>query len=137
MAMTSGLSAMIRCAAALELDRENAGATMETLSIGHAEGSYDYVLEIAGAHLCYSVSMYGEEVRTGASLVDSISQPQTLLRTPDAESGWELVFRFISALEKYGVRSLVRPILRVMLPISASDSIYEVSRSSTPRRWPH
>jgi hypothetical protein len=111
MGLTSGLSAMIRLAAALELDRENAGVTMETLSIGHPEDSYDYALEIAGQWLCYSVAIHGSEVRTGASLVDSISQPQTLLRTPDAESGWELVFRFISALEKYGVRSLVRPIL--------------------------
>jgi hypothetical protein len=109
--MTSGLSAMIRLAAALELDAENTGRCMETLSIGQTEGFSGYVLEIAGAHLCYSIAIGGGQVFVGASLVDSISQPETLLQAPDSEQGWELVFRFISSLEKHEVKSLQRPIV--------------------------
>ena len=62
-------------------------------------------------HLCYSIAIRREQVFVGASLVDSIGRPQTLLRAPDTEAGWLFVFRFVSALEKHGVRSLTRPIL--------------------------
>jgi hypothetical protein len=115
MAFQSGLSALVRLAASLELDAENTGRCMVTLSIGGGVGSADdspgdYVWVAAAAHLCCSVAIHGGEVRTAASLVDSISQPQTLLRAPDTEQGWELVFRFISSLEKYEVQSLERPI---------------------------
>ena len=66
MPMGSGLSAMIRLGAALELDAENRGACMETLSIGgHPEG---YALEIAGQWLCYAVAIRGEQVFIGANL---------------------------------------------------------------------
>ena len=69
---------------------------MVTLSIGGGVGSADdspgdYVWVAAAAHLCYVVSTHGEGVRVAASLVDSISQPQTLLRAPDTEQGWDLV----------------------------------------------
>ena len=112
MPFTSGLSAMVRLGAAFELDAENRGACMETLLIGARENSFgNYELEIAGQWLCYDVRIVGGEVRTGASLVDSTGQPQTLLRAPDVESGWELIFRFISSLEKHEVKSLARPIV--------------------------
>jgi hypothetical protein len=116
MEFQSGLSALVRLAAALELDRENAGAVLVTLSIGGGVSSADdspgdYAWEAAGAHLCYVVSIHGGEVRTAASLVDSVSQAQPLLRAPDTEQGWELTFRFISSLEKYQVHDLTKPIV--------------------------
>ena len=108
--MTSGLSAMIRCAAALELDAENVGRCVETLSIGSAEDGSGYALQIAGRHLCYMVTLCGDQVRVSAGLLDSTAAPEFLLTVKDCEAEWETVFHFVSSLEKYEVQSLERPI---------------------------
>ncbi|MGA7880872.1 MAG: hypothetical protein WBL40_17015 [Terrimicrobiaceae bacterium] len=108
--MGSGISAMLRLGAGLELE---ADVSLETLSIGQVGNSLAgaFELQTAGTFLCYVVAIRGAEVHVGASLMDSISEPEHLLRTADNETGWRLVFNFISSLEKYEVQSLERPIL--------------------------
>jgi hypothetical protein len=68
-------------------------------------------METAGRFLLYTVGLHNEEIRVGASMMDSPAASQTLLRAPDSEAGWELAARFIGALERYEVKSLMRPIL--------------------------
>ena len=102
---------MIRLGAALELEWENAGACMETLSIGAGPEGSGYAMEIAGAWLSAIRSPFiARRFVLSASLLDSVGQPELLLKTEDNEAGWELCFRFICSLEKYRVQSLARPI---------------------------
>jgi hypothetical protein len=61
--------------------------------------------------LFFTLNLDGERVSVGAQTMDQPGPPDTLLRTPDTGQGWELITRFITSLEKYEVRSLVRPIL--------------------------
>ena len=106
--LTNGLSALVRLGASIELDSD-----LQTISIGCQENSFtgNYELQTAGKFLLYVVSIQGTAVLVAASLLDSTDPPQVLLKTQDVEAGWELIFRFVSALEKYEVRSLQRPIL--------------------------
>jgi hypothetical protein len=110
MPMGSGISAMLRLGAGLELEQDVA---LETISIGPVGNSLAgaYQLETCGAFLLYRVTIAGAEVHVSASLADSIAEPAHLLRTQDCEEGWRLCFAFISSLERHGVRSLVRPIV--------------------------
>ncbi len=108
MVFQSGLSGLIRACAAVELDWERLGGSVETIAIGTStDGCF---AQICGAHLLYDLRVHSEQVFTGVSLLDSAAEPQTLLRSPDSEQGWELTFRFISSLELYKVQSLERPI---------------------------
>ena len=103
----SGISALIHTAARLELD-----FGLETLAITCPENAPgDCTLEIAGRFLLYSIGIYNEGIHVAASLLDATASPEHLLHCPDNEQGWELGTRFITSLEKYEVRSLVRPIL--------------------------
>jgi hypothetical protein len=111
MPFTAGLSALIRLGAALELDAENEGRSMEAISIGSENSQGTYALEIAGRHLCYTVTLCGEQARVFAVLLDSPTEPDLLLKVKDTETEWNTVFRFISSLEKYEVKSLERPIM--------------------------
>ena len=105
--LANGLSALIRLGASFELD-----SGVETLSIGCPENSQrDYYLETAGKWLCYRIDIRGAAVLVSASLLDSTGAPQVLLKTCDVEARWEVVFRFLSSLERYEVRNLERPIL--------------------------
>ena len=92
MPMGSGLSAMVRCAASLELDLPS----LETLSIGAPQNSLAgnfYELEIAGRWLCYTVSIVGSEhVLVSASLVDCVNPPELLLKARVTEPEWERFF---------------------------------------------
>jgi hypothetical protein len=108
MAFGSGLSALIKLGAGLELE---AGVSLETLAIGRPHNSFaeGYELETCGQLLLYRITT-GAEVNVSASLADSISDPEHLLRTQDNEEGWRLCFNFISSLERYQVQSLERPI---------------------------
>jgi hypothetical protein len=120
MPMGSGLGALIRLGASVELDSDlqtifigcPTTAAYTTTFVGCPEGHLgaDYELETTGNHLLYRVAIVGAEVHVCASLLDSIGVPELLLKTPDSEDGWRLCSRFISALEKYEVRSLERPI---------------------------
>ena len=111
MVFGSGLSALIKLGAGLELE---AGVSLETLAIGRPHNSFaeGYELETCGQFLLYRITIAGAaEVHVAASLADSISDPEHLLRTQDNEAGWGLVFAFVSSLERYGVCSLERPIV--------------------------
>ena len=114
MGFQSGLSALIRLGVSLELDSENTGGCMTALSIGcpgnSLAGGNTCELQIAGKFLLYAVSIRGEAVVVSVALLDGIADPEVLLRTPDTEAGWELIFKFISSLEKYEVKNLERPI---------------------------
>ena len=101
-----GISALIRVGAQLEIDWG-----LETLSIGCPENSTDCVMETAGQWLCYTIGLHHEEIRVGASMMDSPAASQTLLRAPDSEAGWQLAARFIGSLERYAVKNLERPIV--------------------------
>ena len=107
--MGSGLSAMIRFAAAVELED---GVALETLSIGSPKNSLTsyYEWEGAGRFLMYTVAIVGTEILVSASLLDSTDAPELLLRAKDNESGWKLSFQFVCSLERYEVQSLTRPI---------------------------
>ena len=85
---------------------------METLSIGRPATApeEDYAMEICGKWLAFTISLHGDEVRLAVSLMDSVTPPQTLLRTRDDASGWQLVIRLVGALEKAETKSLERPI---------------------------
>ena len=86
MPFSTGLSAMIRCAAALELGPDT---LLETIAIGTPPNSFAanyYEWEGAGAFLLYTISIVGTEVLLSVSLLDSISEPQVLLRIPDVEA---------------------------------------------------
>jgi hypothetical protein len=122
MGFQSGLSALIRLGASLELDSENQGGCMTALSIGAAHNSLagNCELEIAGKFLVYVVSIRGEQVLVSAALLDGTEEPELLLRAKDAESAWETVFKFVSALEKYAVKDLTRPI--VVGPVGEPDA---------------
>jgi hypothetical protein len=101
---------MIRLAAALELEPD---VTLETLAIGAPANSLagnSYELQTAGRFLLYVVNIAGGQVLVSASLVDSIDEPEVLLRDEDNEAGWRVAFHLIAALEKAGVKSLARPI---------------------------
>ena len=100
---------MIRCAAACELE---SGVSLETIFIGSPPNSLseNYEWQACGSFLLYGVALAGAEIRVSAALFDSIGEPQFLLRTPDCEEGWRLVFAFVCSLEKYQVQSLERPI---------------------------
>ena len=114
MGFQSGLSALIRLGASLELDSENTGGCMTTISIGCPGNSLagnTCELEIAGKFLLYRVVIAGEAVVVSVALLDGVAEPEVLLKAKDTESAWETAFRFISALEKYEVRSLERPIM--------------------------
>ena len=122
MPMSSGLGALIRLGASVELDSdlltifigcpETAGAAYRTNFVACSENRLgaDYELETTGNHLLYRVAIVGAEVHVCASLLDSIGVLELLLRTPDSEDGWRVAFAFISSLEKYQVQSLERPI---------------------------
>lgn len=105
----SGISALIRAGAALELEP---GVALEALSIGAPHNSFaeGYELESAGTFLCYTIALRGAEVHVSAALMDSTAAPDHLLKTPDSEDGWRVVFAFISSMERYQVQSLERPI---------------------------
>lgn len=104
--MSTGVRALIDLAAALE-DRFG----MEMLALGRsATDDADSVLEIEGTWLLLRVALHGPEVRTAACLMDAADPPQTLLRTPDNEAGWDTAQRLVASLERNGVRSLQRPI---------------------------
>ena len=96
----SGLSALVRLGAGLELED---GVSLETTSIGCVPNSLagNYELETCGRHLCYTITICGTQVRVNASLMDGIAAPEFLLGTLDCEDGWRLVFNFISSLERY------------------------------------
>jgi hypothetical protein len=110
MPMSSGLSALIRLGAALELEPD---VSLETLAIGQLGNSLtgSYELETAGRWLCYTVTIAGSEhVLVSASPVDSVNPPEVLLKVRDTEPEWETVFHLVRTLEKAGVKSLERPI---------------------------
>ena len=106
MPMSSGISGLIRLGAALELEAE---VNLETLSI-EALGNCDYALETAGTFLLYRIALTGGEINVSASLIDSIDEPEHLLRVEDDETGWRTIFGLIASLERYRVPSLERPI---------------------------
>ena len=64
----------------------------------------------AGTFLSYTIAIRGTEVHVSAALIDSIANPEFLLRMPDDELGWRIAFHLICALEKTQVKSLARPI---------------------------
>jgi hypothetical protein len=104
--MSTSVRAMIDLAVALE-DRFG----METLALGRsATDDADSVLEIGGTWFLFRVALHGPEVRTAATLMDAADPPQTLLRAPDTEAGWDTAQRLVASLERNGVRSLQRPI---------------------------
>ena len=109
MPFSTGISALVRLAACLELELPS----LETLAIGQPgnslAGNY-YELQIAGRWLCYTVDIVGGQVLVSASLADSVDEPEVLLKAHDTESEWLVVFHLISALEKAGVKTLARPI---------------------------
>lgn len=109
MPMSSGLSGLIRLAAALELDPE---AALETIFIGAPRNSPagNFEWQGCGNFLLYSVELAQGEIRVSAALLDVIAEPQFLLKAPDTEEGWRLVFHFICSLERYRVATLVKPI---------------------------
>ena len=121
MSMSSGLGALIRLGASVELD-----SNLQTIFIGAPEpGVYtttfvgcperclgaDYELETAGHFLLYRIAIVSQGVHVSASPLDSINVPELLLKTEDNENGWRLALAFISSLEKFAVCSLERPIL--------------------------
>ena len=119
--MKSGLSAMIRLAAALELED---GVLLETISIGSPKNSLSAYCEWegAGTFLMYTISIVGSKMLVSVSLLDSISEPQVLLRIPDVEASWVTAFNLICSLEKYRVQDLTRPITINGLASDGSDS---------------
>jgi hypothetical protein len=104
--MSTGIRAMIDAAVWLE---DQFG--METIALGRsAVDDADSALEIGGAWLLFRLALHGPEVRTAACLMDAADPPQTLLRTPDTEAGWDTAQRLVASLERHAVRSLQRPI---------------------------
>ena len=98
----TGLSALIRTGAVLKND-----LGLETLSIGCPENAPgDCAMETAGRFLLYTIGIHNEEIRVGASLMDSPAATQTLLRCPDSEAGWQLITRFVGALEQHEIKAL-------------------------------
>ena len=100
---------MLRAGAGLELEPD---VNLETISIGAPPNSLagNYELETCGRFLLYRIALAGAEVHVAAAPADSISPPEHLLRCPDSEEGWRLVFAFVSSLERYRVQNLERPI---------------------------
>ena len=121
MPMGSGLSALIRTGAALELE---ADVALETLAIGSPKNSFSegYEMETAGTFLLYTIALRGAQVHVSASLLDSIDGPEHLLRAADDETGWRTVFALICSMEKYRCQSLERPIEINGLAPDGSDS---------------
>ena len=104
--MAAGIRALIDLAASLE-DQ----FAMETLALGRsATDDADSALEIAGRWLLYRIALHGPEVRLAASLMDGIAPPETLLRSPDSDPGWDTVRRLAASLERNAIQSLQRPI---------------------------
>jgi hypothetical protein len=102
----SGLSAAIQMAAQLSLDFPE----MEVLSLGRsATSDAEAELELGGCWLLYDVLLCGE-LRLAVALMDGIESPQTILRSPDTQAGWDVVNRLIRAMETHQVRDLSRPI---------------------------
>jgi hypothetical protein len=89
----SGLSALIRLGASLENDWG-----MEAIACGRgALADEDCVLEICGRWLAFRIALHGPEVRTAACLMDAADPPETLLRSPDTEAGWDTAQRLIAS----------------------------------------
>ena len=92
MPMSSGLGALIRLGASVELDSdlltifigcpETAGAAYRTNFVACSENRLgaDYELETTGNHLLYRVAIVGAEVHVCASLLDSIGVLELLLQ---------------------------------------------------------
>jgi hypothetical protein len=104
--MSTGIRAMIDIAVWLE---DQFG--METIALGRsATDSADSALEIGGAWLLFRIALHGDEIRTAAAPMDTAAAPETLLRSPDDQNGWQVMRRLIGALERNGIKSLARPI---------------------------
>jgi hypothetical protein len=109
MPFSTGLSGLIRLAANAELE---SGVSLETIFIGAPPNSIseNYEWQACGSFLLYGVALAGAEIRVSAALLDSIGEPQFLLKMPDCEDGWRVAFAFISSLERYQVQDLTKPI---------------------------
>lgn len=104
----SGLSSLISLAARLEVEHDD----MLTISIGDsAAADENHALEICGKYLCYRVAIRQSGIIVAASLMDApAGEPDLLLRAPDSADGWKIAGQLVATLEKYAVKSLVRPI---------------------------
>ena len=104
----SGLSAMIRTGASLE----NEFDSIQVIEIGRGATApeQDYVMQICGRFLFYTVALYGPQIHLSATLMDAAPAPDLLLRDRDTGSGWRTVRGVIAALERHGIKSLQRPI---------------------------
>jgi hypothetical protein len=103
----TGLSALIRLGASLENDFE-----LETVSIGKsADESESYMMEIAGQHLAYRISLRNDGgLLLSAQVMDTADPPDLLLRDCDSAKGWRTVRFVVAALETHEIKSLARPI---------------------------
>jgi hypothetical protein len=102
----SGLPAMIHAGAWLANEFD-----MEAISCGRgAVSDADWVLEICGRFLFFTISLHGAEIRVAAQPMDTGDAPDLLLRSRDNAAGWQTVRGVTAALERHEIKSLERPI---------------------------
>ncbi len=82
------------------------------LSIGRPADAKHCVMEMemCGKHLFYVLKLDGGWIWLCASLMDTGTEPESLLSAPDGAKGFRTICRLIAALERNQVRSLARPI---------------------------
>jgi hypothetical protein len=104
----SGLPAMIHTGAQIA----NEFSSIEVIAIGAppTAPAGDCTMEVCGQFLCYTVALYGPEIRLSAQPMDTGDALDLLLRSRDNAAGWETVRGVISALERHEIQSLARPI---------------------------
>jgi len=98
---------MIHLGAQLEND-----LGMEVIAIARpaTAPAEDYVMEVCGAFLFFTVAYTPARSTWPATPMDAGNAPALLLRSRDDEPGWTTTDRLIRAMEEHGTRSLERPI---------------------------
>lgn len=78
------------------------------------------MLELAGDHLFFTITLAGGHVAVAAQVMDQAGVPDQLLKIEDLPMGWDVVFRLIRSMVENEVRSLQRPICSGMIGLPDS-----------------
>jgi hypothetical protein len=84
---------------------------LEVLSFGRPAVSKHYAckLELTGRFLLYDITLDHDWLNFSVALLDRADPPEELFHVADGPQGWQDVCRVVAAMERSGLRSLVRP----------------------------
>jgi hypothetical protein len=102
----TGLSAAINMAAFCENELGMIVLGVGSLPEPGANPTLDCAVELAGAHLVYSISLKRTGVYLAAAPLDGDGALETIVRFSDTANDWATLQRLVGALERNAIRAL-------------------------------